>query len=82
MFQLRNHYFKIRFLKPTSIAVVKRQMTNNVCITFIVKHKSLPVTSEIQLVGLSVSNFKLTPVLIMPKANNGIPKIESPSKVK
>ena len=46
-----------------------------------VKHKSCPVTNEIQSVGLSVSYFKLTIVLIIPKVNTGIPRTESPIKI-
>lgn len=42
--------------------------------TFTVKHKSCPVTKEIQSVGFSVSYFKLTIVFIIPKIKSGIPK--------
>jgi len=48
--------------------------------TWIVKHKSSPVTNEMQLVGLLVSYFKLTIVLIIPNAKTGIPIIDSPNK--
>ena len=58
------------------------QITNSPCKTFIVKHKSCPVTSEIQSLEFLVSYFRLTPVFTIPNIHRGIPKIEIDNRVK
>jgi len=62
--------------------IVAMQATIKAFNTGTVKHKSCPVTNETQSVGLSVSYFKLTIVLIIPKTKTGIPRTESPIRVR
>ncbi|NPD46140.1 MULTISPECIES: hypothetical protein [unclassified Lentimicrobium] len=56
----------------------RAQVRIQIFIVVIDSHKSTPVTNEIQSSGLSISYFRLTIVLKIPKIFNGIP---NPDKV-
>ena len=67
---------RIFFLKTKRVIIKKIKSKTSPSKKFIVIHKSRPVIREIQSLEDLVSYLRLIFVLIMPKTQSGMPKIE------